>query len=88
MVLFLNEHIDAKGSVMTIKVRAVIDTKQIDGMDLTISLTMTVNEWRQVRAAMPDGWPGWEVAQRIDRALKYVETATQVNFVDPLHLTC
>lgn len=61
---------------MTVKSAYQIDHRQIDEMDLTISITMKVSEWRVYRKAQPYTWPSCDVSRTIDGALKDVELAS------------
>ena len=59
------------------RVTAAIDTKQIDKMELDITLRMSVEEWRSMMRALPSEWPSWKVAQCIATVLGHVTRSTE-----------
>lgn len=54
-----------------------IDEKQIDDMDLEISMTMRVSEWRDMMRQLPKEWPSWRVSSLISHALGHIRQATE-----------
>lgn len=50
-----------------------------DGAELTLELTMTVKEWKELEQLLPTRWPGAPVAVLVGRAIRgtieHVETA-------------
>jgi hypothetical protein len=62
-----------------------LDHAQVEKMDLTISITATVEEWRVIMQQPPNTYPAWEIAQRISRCLHHIAKSTEAVFTDPLH---
>jgi hypothetical protein len=66
------------------KAAVKIDEVQVQEMDLTISLTMSVSGWRQLMAAAPASYPSWKFAACVAKALVLVSQATDSTFeVEP-----
>lgn len=61
---------------------AKIDGEQIAKMNFTISVTMTVDEWRGI---MRGEWPTNTLKQYIAGCLGHVSRSTEMTFVEPKH---
>lgn len=68
---------------MTIRAKYKIDDKQIENMDMTITLTMTVKNWRDLMRIIPTTYPGWDVSRTIADALGDLTRATERTYVLP-----
>lgn len=68
---------------MTVRAAYKIDDKQIGEMDLTISISMKVSEWRAMRSTMGTTWPCYDVMHAIDQALSQIGNATDKRFTIP-----
>lgn len=55
--------------------RAVPDKKSLDQVPLTLSMTLTVQQWREVREQMESKWPACDVRMAIYDAVQKIETA-------------
>jgi hypothetical protein len=68
---------------MTIRAKYKIDDAQIDAMDMSITLTMTVKDWRELMRLIPTTYPGWDVSRTISDALGDLSRATSRSYVLP-----
>lgn len=65
---------------------AKINSTAIDEMDLTISITMRVMDWRSLMRAKDDTkWPLSELGVRISEVLGHISRSTEVDFKSPNH---
>ena len=63
---------------MPVRARMQSSREEMDKVPLTLSLTMTIGEWRQVSnqlGAMPNAWPSCDVKFAILRAVQRTEQA-------------
>jgi hypothetical protein len=49
---------------------------KVEDLDVTISLTMTLAQWRQLMRQLPASWPSWKVAELIAKSVGEITTAT------------
>lgn len=68
---------------MTVRATYQIDDKQIDDMNLTITFTMTVNEWRNLMSKMPTGYEPYHLRNTIATALGDITKATKQSYHYP-----
>mgnify|MGYP000644388761 CR=1 FL=1 len=69
------------------KVVAQIDEQKINDMPLSITITMTVEEWRKLMRQQDDSWPASMIGQYIAGVLGHIEKSTNIRYVEPLHET-
>lgn len=54
-----------------------------DVAEMTLTLTMSVKQWKELADLLPEEWPGWPVAsmvrQAISKTIGHVETVREVN---------
>ena len=65
------------------KSTATIDAAQVEEMQLSVTFTMPVKEWRALMRKQPADWPAWDLARHIAEVLEHVTMATQMQFSDP-----
>ncbi len=62
--------------------KAVAQIVRPDVADMSLTLTMTVKEWKEFAALLPEKWPGWPVRSMINEAIsktiEHVETVREV----------
>lgn len=59
------------------KATVKIDDNQIQKMDLSITVTMSVQDWRELMRQTPEnGWPGWAFGNAIATALGHLKNST------------
>lgn len=51
-------------------IRATARVLKPEDVTLQITLSLTVGEWKQVAAKMPDEWPHWQLASVIRNAVE------------------
>lgn len=68
---------------MSVRAKYKIDDKQIDAMDLTITLTMSVADWRSLMREQNHTWPACDVGRAIATALGEITKATERHYFDP-----
>ena len=73
------------GKPDTMRSTARIDSKQIDKMDLDITIRMTVEEWRTLMRQMPGQWPSSRIGSHIASVLGHVTRSTEMTFCEPRH---
>jgi hypothetical protein len=52
--------------------------KEIEDLPLTISITMSVKEWREVASQQREQWPGWKIKSLIDCSIAKISKAVTV----------
>lgn len=67
---------------MAIKTRASIQDKQLAAMELTISFTMPVKDWRELSSKQGRAYPNWDLAMKIDAVLDDLGRSTAFNVED------
>jgi hypothetical protein len=55
--------------------RSTPDKKALDSLPLTISMTLTVSQWSEVRGQLANKWPACDVATAIFDAIHKIEQA-------------
>jgi hypothetical protein len=63
--------------------RVKISDKVAD-LDVTISLTMKLSEWRDVMCQMPKAYPAWRVGELIGESIGKITKATDLLVDAPL----
>lgn len=64
---------------------ARISRKQIDDLELDITVRMKVSEWHDIMRKMPSEWPCTRLGQHISAVLGHVTKSTEVTFTDPAY---
>lgn len=54
-------------------IRATYQLVNVDDVFATMTLTMSIKEWRELRAKMPQEWPAWEFGSRISEMIRHAE---------------
>lgn len=62
-----------------------IDEKQINNMELDITIRMTVTEWKQLQSEQSDVHPSSVVGLYITRALRHITHAVDNVIIEPAH---
>lgn len=44
-----------------------------DDMEATMTITMTVKRWKELRAELPDKWPAWDLGRAIGDVVRQAE---------------
>jgi len=44
-----------------------------DKIDATLTVTMTLAEWKQLRAQVAGNWPGWKFSEMITDLIRHAE---------------
>jgi hypothetical protein len=61
--------------------KAVAQIVNPEQAQMSLTLTMTVKEWKEFAGVLPNAWPGWPVAslirQSIEGTIAHVETAQE-----------
>jgi len=61
--------------------RAQIGSSQVDEMNLSLTLTMKVKEWRELmRQTDAHKWPSWQFGNAISEMLGHVVNSTDATF--------
>jgi len=69
---------------MTVRAKYKINDEQILKMDLTITFTMTVENWRALNRLIPATHPGWPFSDVICTAIGDISRATERTYMIPL----
>jgi hypothetical protein len=58
-------------------IRGVFSLTKPNIAEATLTVTMTVGEWKQVREQISDKWPGWTFAALIGNLIRHAEQSFQ-----------
>lgn len=63
---------------MSIRARMKFEDADLEKVNVSITLTMPLEEWRKLMRDLPNNWPSWKVANLISTAIGDVARATSV----------
>lgn len=46
----------------------------IDSIDASMTISMTVKEWRELRNQLSDEWPSWDLSSQISKLIAQAES--------------
>lgn len=45
-----------------------------DSVDVTITITMSMRDWKALHAELPSKWPAWKLGEHISEAVRKLES--------------
>lgn len=45
-----------------------------DGIEMTLTMTMTLGQWKELRAQLAGAWPAWELGSAIREMIQKADT--------------
>lgn len=53
--------------------RAVFEIRNPDAVEASVTVTMTIKQWRELRGQMGNAWPSWDFARVIGDVIRKAE---------------
>lgn len=63
-------------------VRGTFGLRHVDKIDATMTVTMPIGEWKQIRESLKDKWPDWQFASLITDLISQAEKTFYANAED------
>jgi hypothetical protein len=54
-------------------VRATYQLMAVDDVPATLTVTMTVKQWREIADRLPETWPHWEFGAKVREMIRHAD---------------
>lgn len=54
-------------------IRASYQLNAVDDAQATLTVTMSIKQWRELSAKLPESWPHWEFGAKVNAMIRHAQ---------------